>query len=185
MYGEIINTKKADLEKAIAHFKDELGKLRTGRANPAMVEDLMIDYYGTKTPLKQIASINIPEPRTIDIQPWDRGVLALIEKAIKESDLNLNSNNDGLHVRINIPMLTEDRRKDMVKILNQKAEEARITIRAVREDAWKEIQEAEKKALISEDDKFKAKDKLQEVVDAYNKQVEEIRAKKELEMMKV
>jgi ribosome recycling factor len=185
MYGEIINTKKTDLEKAIVHFKEETGKLRTGRANPAMVEDLMVDYYGVKTPLKQIASINIPEPRTIDIQPWDRGILALIEKAIKESDLNLSSNNDGLHVRINIPMLTEDRRKDMVKVLNQKAEEARIAIRSVREDAWKEIQDVEKSGAISEDDKFKGKDKLQEVVDAYNKQVEEIRAKKEQEMMTV
>lgn len=185
MINEIINAKKADLEKAVEHFKNETGKLRTGRANPAMVEGLLVDYYGTKTPLIQMASINVPEPRTIAIQPWDRGALALIEKAIKESDLNLNPNNDGLVVRINIPMLTEERRKEMVKVLNQKAEEARIAVRNGREDCWKEIQKSQESGVISEDDKFKGKDKLQEVVDAYNKQIEEIRAKKEQEMMTV
>lgn len=185
MYNEIISDKKKDLEKVIEHFKIELGKIRTGRANPAMVEDLLIDYYGTKTPLKQIASINIPEPRTISIQPWDRSALVLIESAIRESDLNMNPNNDGILIRINIPLLTEERRKEMVRILNQKAEEGRIGIRNVREEAWKDIQEMEKSGTISEDDKFKGKDKLQEVVDAYNKQIEEIRAKKEQEMMTV
>ena len=121
MYNEIIDKRKSDLEKAIEHFKSELGKIRTGRANPALVEDLLVDYYGAKTPLKQIASINTPEPRQIVIQPWDRGALVSIEAAIRESDLNLNPNNDGVLVRINLPMLTEDRRRDMVKMLNQKA----------------------------------------------------------------
>ena len=118
MYNQIIDKRKSDLEKAIEHFKIEMGKIRTGRANPALVEDLQIDYYGTKTPLKQIASINTPEPRTIAIQPWDRGALISIESAIRESDLNLNPNNDGSIVRINIPMLTEERRKELVKVLN-------------------------------------------------------------------
>jgi ribosome recycling factor len=185
MYNEIINEKREELNKVIEHFKIEIGKIRTGRANPSLVEDLLVDYYGTKTPLKQMASINIPESRTIAIQPWDRGALALIEKAIKDSDLNLNAANDGIVVRINIPLLTEERRREMVKLLNQKAEEGRIGIRSVREDAWKEIQDKEKTGEISEDDKFKGKEKLQEVVDAYNKQIEEIRAKKETEMMTV
>jgi len=185
MYNDIINKRKDDLEKAIEHFKNELDKIRTGRANPALVEGLMVDYYGVKTPLKQIASINTPEPRQIVIQPWDRGALVAIETAIRESDLNLNPNNDGALIRVNIPMLTEDRRKDMVKILNQKAEDGRIAIRSIREDNWRDIQDMERKGEISEDDKFKGKEKLQEIVDEYNKKIEEIRAKKENEIMTV
>ncbi len=185
MYTQVIETKKTDLEKAIEHLQIELGKLRTGRATPSLVEDLKVDYYGTKTPLKQIAAINTPEPRTIMIQPWDRGALVSIESAIRESDLGFNPNNDGIVIRINIPMLTEERRKDLVKVLNQKAEESRIAVRMVREDALKEIQDMEKAGDISEDDKFKGKDKLQEIIDQYNKKIEEIRAKKEQDIMTV
>ncbi|HPN55097.1 MAG TPA: ribosome recycling factor [Candidatus Moranbacteria bacterium] len=185
MYNEIINKRKDDLEKAMEHLKIEMGKIRTGRANPSMVEDLLVDYYGTKTPMKQIASINTPEPRLIVIQPWDRGALTGIEAAIRESDLNLNPNNDGILIRINIPMLTEERRKEMVKILNQKAEEGRIAVRSIREEIWKDIQDSEKEGKISEDDKFRGKEKLQEVVDDYNKKIEEFRTKKEAEIMTV
>lgn len=185
MYNEIINLHKEDLEKSIEHFKNEAGKIRTGRANPSLVEDLMVDYYGAKTPLKQIASINTPEPRTIAIQPWDRGALAAIEGAIRSSDLNMNPMNDGIMVRINIPMLTEERRKEMVKVLNQKGEEARIGIRTIREDVLKEIKDAQKAGEISEDDEFAGKDKMQAIVDEYNKKIEEIRAKKEVEIMTV
>jgi ribosome recycling factor len=185
MGNVIIDSKELDFEKAIEHFKIEIGKIRTGRANPSIVEDLMVDYYGARTPLKQIASINTPEPRTITVQPWDRGALSAIESAIRESELNLNPNNDGILIRINIPQLTEERRKEMVKLLNQKAEEGRIGVRGVREDAWKEIQDKEKSGEISEDDKFKIKEDLQKVVDDYNKKIEEIREKKEKEMMTV
>ncbi|HOW60157.1 MAG TPA: ribosome recycling factor [Candidatus Moranbacteria bacterium] len=185
MYNKIIDEHKNDLEKAIEYFKKELGKIRTGRASSALVEDIQVDYYGTKSPLKQIASISTPEPRQIVIQPWDRGALVSIEAAIRESDLNLNPNNDGTLIRINIPMLTEERRKDMVKILNQKSEEGRIAIRSIREEMWKKVQEMERKGEISEDDKFKSKDKMQEIVDEYNKKIEEIRAKKETEILTV
>lgn len=185
MYNEVINEKRSDFDRVIEHFKIEAGKIRTGRANPSIVEDLLVDYYGAKTPLKQIASINIPEPRTIAIQPWDRGALSAIEGAIRESDLNLNPMNDGIMVRINIPLLTEERRKDLVKVLNSKAEESRIGIRNVREEALKEVGEMEKEGMISEDDRFKAKDKMQEVVDEYNKKIEEIKIKKEAEIMTV
>jgi len=185
MYQTIVTQKREDFEAAIEHFKFESSKLRTGRANPSLVEDLLVDYYGTRTPLKQIASVNTPEARLIVIQPWDRGALVSIESAIRESDLNLNPTNDGVLIRIALPMLTEERRKDLVKVLNQKAEEARISIRSIREDAWKEIQEAEKEGLMSEDDKFKGKEKLQEVVDEFNKKVEEYRGKKEQEIMTV
>lgn len=185
MYNEIIKKRESDLEKAIEHLKTEMGKIRTGRANPSMVEDLLVDYYGTKTPMKQVASINTPEPRMIVIQPWDKGALTAIETAIRESDLNLNPNNDGILVRVNIPMLTEDRRKDMVKVLNQKTEDGRIVVRSIREEIWKEIQDSQRDGKISEDDKFKGKDKLQEIVDEYNKKIEDIRTKKEAEIMTV
>ena len=185
MYKEIIEKKKPELDKSVEHFVEELGQLRTGRASAAMVDNLIVDYYGSKSPVKQVASITIPEPRTIMISPWDKDSLVVIEKAIRESQLNLNPNNDGQVIRINIPALTEERRKDLVKVLNQKAEDARIAIRKQREDAWDEIQKAAKDGLMGEDDKFVGKDKLQEVVDEYNKKVEEIRIKKEEEILTV
>lgn len=185
MYKKAIDDKKPEFEKAIEHFHDELAQLRTGRASVGLVDSLLVEYYGSKTPLKQIASITTPEARTIAIAPWSKDALVHIEKAIRESQLNLNPNNDGQVIRINIPALTEERRKDLVKLLNQKTEEAKISIRKVREDVWNEIQQLEKAGTIGEDDKFAGKDELQKVVDAYNKTIEEIREKKEKEMMTV
>jgi len=185
MYNEVIAEKKKDLDKAIEHLQFELAKLRTGRASTALVEDVMVEYYGSRTPLKQIASINTPEPRQITIQPWDRGAISAIEGAIREADLGLNPMNDGVLIRLNIPALTEERRKELVKILNAKAEEGRIALRNVREDALKEVQNMEKEGMISEDDKFRAKEKIQTVIDEYNKKVEEIREKKEKDIMTV
>lgn len=185
MYKKTIEEKKTELDGAIEHFKFEMSKIRTGRANPAIVEDLMVDYYGTKTPLKQIANINVPEPRTLFIQPWSRDSLANIEAAIKISDLNLMPNNDGEVIRINIPALNEERRLELVKMLNKKAEEAKISVRNIREDIWREIQELEKSGEIAEDDKFRGKEKLQEVVNDYNKKVDDMREKKEQEILTV
>jgi len=185
MYQEIINEKKKTLDERIIRFQEELGKLRTGRASTAMVEDLMVDYYGSQSPIKQVASINIPEPRTIVISPWDKDNLVNIEKAIRESQLGLTPNNDGQIIRINIPQLTEERRLDLVKVLNQKSEEARVGIRKVREEVWDEIQDLHKDGKIGEDDKFAGKDRLQEVIDEYNLKVEEMRKKKEDEIMTV
>lgn len=185
MYKSIADGKKGDLEKSLEHLAEEIGKIRTGRANPALVENLMVDYYGTKTPLKQIASINVPESRLLVIQPWDKGALVYIESALRESDLGFNPNNDGQVIRINIPALTEERRKELVKLLNQRAEDAKISVRNIREEVWKEIQEAEKEGKMSEDDKFVGKDYLQKIVDEYNKKIEEIREKKENEIMTI
>ncbi|MFA5777548.1 MAG: ribosome recycling factor [Parcubacteria group bacterium] len=185
MYKSIVDSKKADLEGAIEHLNQEMGKIRTGRANPALVENMMVDYYGVKTPLKQIASINAPESRSLVIQPWDKGALVYIESALRESDLGFNPNNDGQAIRINIPSLTEERRKELVKVLNQRAEDAKISVRNIREESWKEIQEAEKEGKMSEDDKFLGKDYLQKIVDEYNKKIEEIRSKKETEIMTI
>jgi ribosome recycling factor len=181
MYQELIEKSKINFEKTVAHFKENLGKVRTGRASTSLVDSLMIDCYGAKSPLKQMASVSVPEPRTIVISPWDKSMLVLIEKAIKESDLGLNPMNDGQLVRINIPALTEDRRKEFVKILNQEAENARVAIRKGREDVWDEIQSL----TIGEDDKFQGKEKLQKSVEEYNMLIEEVRKKKEVEIMQV
>ena len=185
MYNKVIEKKRSDFDEAIEHFKIEMTKIRTGRANPAILEDLLVDYYGTKTPLKQITNINVPEPRTLLIQSWSRDSLANIEAAIKISDLNLSPNNDGEVIRVNIPPLNEERRQELVKILNKKAEEARISIRSIREDAWQEIQDLEKAGEIAEDDKFRGKEKLQEAVNEFNKKVDELREKKEQEILTV
>ncbi len=185
MYKEIIDQQEEHFAEAIDHFKSEIEKFRTGRATPALVDYLIVDYYGTKTPMKQIASINVPEPRSLMIQPWDRGALSAIESAIRTANLGLNPTNDGVVIRIALPPLTEDRRKELVKALNHKAEEARIAVRNIREDAWKEIQNLEKEGLISEDGRFKAKEALQIVVEEQNQKIEEMRKKKETDMMTV
>jgi ribosome recycling factor len=185
MYKAIIEQQEMNFEEVLEHFKGEIDKFRTGRATPALVDYLVVDYYGTKTPMKQIASINVPEPRLLMIQPWDRGALSAIETAIRGANIGLNPTNDGVVVRIALPPLTEERRKELVKALNQKAEEARIAIRNIREDAWKEIQVLEKDGVIGEDSKFKAKEELQEVVEINNQKVEEMRKKKEVDMLTV
>lgn len=185
MYKKIVDEKKNDLESAIEHLVLEIGKIRTGRANPALVENLMVDYYGSKTPLKQVASINVPESRLLVIQPWDKDSLVNIESAIRDSDLGFNPNNDGQVIRINIPPLTEERRKELVKVLNQKSEEAKISVRNIREEAWREIQDIEREGKISEDDKFSGKEYLQKIVDEYNKKIEEIKEKKEKDILTI
>lgn len=185
MIKELIAEKTSNFENAIEHFANEASKIRTGRANPGLVENLMVDYYGTKTPLKQVANIMIPEARQILIQPWDKGSLVQIEAAIRESDLGLNPGNDGVALRITLPALNEDRRRDFVKALNSKAEEARIAIRTVREVIWKDIQDKEHAGEISEDDKFQGKEELQKVIDEYNQKIETIREKKEEEILTV
>jgi len=185
MLEQIISDAKPKMEKAIDRFKEEINKLRTGRANPAMVENLTVDYYGAKSPLKQVASINVPEPRLIVIQPWDKDNLVNIEKAINEAQLGFNPVNDGQVIRLAIPPLNEERRMELVKTLGKYAEESKVGIRKAREEAWDEIQDLVKNGKMSEDDKFRGKDMLQESVDGYNRKTEEIREKKEKEMMEI
>jgi len=184
MYQEIIDSIKPDLDRAIEYFKGELNKLRIGRATPAMVEDLEIECYNQTIPLKQIANISV-QPQLIIIQPWDKRILENIEKGISKSSLGLTPTVDGEVVRINLPPLNEEKRKELVKIINEKAEQARISIRHKREEAWKEIQERERAGEIREDDKFRGKDELQKVIDEYNEKIEELRRNKESEIMSV
>jgi ribosome recycling factor len=181
MYKVAIEKNKINFDKVIIHFREELGKIRTGRASSAMVENLAVEYYESRTPLKQIATISIPESRTISITPWDKSSLSVIEKAFRESDLGLNPINDGQMIRINVPTLTEERRRDFVKVLNGLSESARVSIRKCREDVWNAIWEMN----IGEDDKFQGKEKLQKIVDEYNADIEDIRKKKEAEIMQI
>lgn len=185
MLEKTISDSKPKMEKAIERFQEEIGKLRTGRASSAIVENLMVEYYGSKSPLKQIASINVPEPRLIVIAPWSKDNLVDIEKAINEAGLGLNPTNDGQVVRIATPPLNEERRTELVKVLGKYAEEARVLVRQAREEAWDEIQDLEKSGELAEDDKFKGKDNLQKIVNEYNGKIEEVREKKEKEIMEI
>lgn len=181
----VIGNSTRDFEKAVEHFRLEAAKLRTGRAHPSLVEDLSIEYYGTRTPLRQVASVTIPEPRQIVIQPWDRDSLVAIADAIRSSDLGLNPSDDGHLIRLSLPQLTEDRRRELVKTLNGRMEDARVTVRSIREEVWKAIQDMEKKGEIGEDDKFSGKEELQKEVDRVNETLESVRKKKEEEIMTV
>lgn len=185
MFSALLDGRKKQFEDALEHCKVELSKIRTGRANPTILDSIRVDAYGSKMPVTQVASVNVPEPRLIVIAPWDRSLIAAIETAIRQGDLGVNPTNDGVVIRLSIPALNEERRQQIVKTVNQRAEESRIRVRTVREDAWKAIQEAQEAGTISEDDKFSAKDALQKTVDEYNKKIEELRAKKETEVMTV
>ena len=170
---------------AVEFFLKDIKNLKTGRATPALVEDLKVDYVGTLAPLKQVASISLEGFKTIVISPWNRDNLVDIEKAVLQSELNLNPNNDGKVIRLVLPDLTEERRRELVKVLGKKTEEARIKIRKAREDFIDFLKEGEKAGDLSEDDKFKAKEQAQELVDEYNRRIEEERTKKEKEIMAV
>ncbi|MDO8600829.1 MAG: ribosome recycling factor [bacterium] len=176
---------KQTLEKIFEHLKQEMSGLRTGRASPALVEDLEVDYYGAKTVLKALASISSPEPKQIFIQPWDKNAMEPIQKAIQSSSLGLNPIADRDGIRLTIPALTEERRKDLTKLLGKHLEEARIQVRREREDALKEIDALEKAKKISEDEKFRQKSEVQKQIDDMNKKIEELGETKEHEIMSV
>ncbi len=180
-----IEAKKSEFEKVIESLRGELAKLRTSRANPAMVEDLRADYYGTPTPIKQLGSISVPEPRQLLITVWDKNGLAPIEKAVRESGLGFNPVNEGDKIRISLPELTEERRKELVKVANRVAEEARVKTRTLREQFWKEIKKQEENGVISEDERFRQQQELQKLVDEYNKRIKELAEAKEKEIMTI
>lgn len=182
---ELIESKKGYFDSAIKHCKDDLGQLRTGRATPAIVEDVVVEAYGARQPLKALATITTPDPKTVSIEPWDKSILADIEKGIRNSSIGIEPMNDGRVVRINIPHMTEESRKDMIKILGQKLEQARIVVRQIRDKAREEIQKAEKEKEIGEDDKFRMQKDLDELVGDYNEQIKKIGDEKEKEIMTV
>ena len=180
---ENIKKTRVEFDKVIDFFEKDITKIRTGRANPSLVENIMIENYGLKLPLKQIASINVPGPRIITIQPWDKTLTPIIEKAISQSELGINPVQAQGVINIALPPLTEEFRKNLIKILNQKNEEARVSLRKIREESWKELQDKFRQGSLREDDKFKGKEELQKWIDEYNSRIENISEKKNKEIM--
>lgn len=181
----IIDNHKDDFEKAIDHFTQDISTLKTGRANPAVLDSVKVEAYGVPTPIAQLASISVPEARSIIIQPWDKGVINDIDKAIRESDIGLSPVNEGDKIRISIPQMTEESRKDIVKTLHKKIEEARIAIRNTRDAIKEEITEAEKNKEFGEDEKFNLIEELDKKTGEYNNKVKEMGESKEKEIMTV
>jgi len=171
--------------KAIEALRRELATIRTGRANPSLVEHIRVEYYGTPTPLKQLASVTVPEARLLTIQPWDKSSLSAIEKAIQKSDLGLNPNNDGSVIRLAIPQLTEERRKDLVKVVHKKVEEGHVAIRNIRRDAHEMLRDFKKEKEISEDQEFNAQEELQKITDRFIADADKIGEEKERELLEV
>jgi len=170
---------------ALSVLHEDLAGIRTGRASPALVERLQVEYYGTPTPLLKLASIGVPEPRSLLIKPFDASTLKTIEKAILASDLGLTPNNDGKSIHLNLPPLTEERRRDLVKHMHHRLEESRIAIRNIRRDALNDMREFEKEKLISEDDLEHGEDQLQKLTDKFIEEIAEQGKKKEVEIMEV
>ena len=185
MNFEVITNKQPEFEKSIEHLKQELASLRTGRASTALVEHLEVEYYGAKTSLIQIAQITIPEPRMIAIQPYDKSVLKDIEKAVQASNLGINPVNDGNFIRLTIPQMTEERRKELVKIVSQMSERGRVAVRNIREEIWKEMTRMEKDGKISEDDLRRGKEDLQKIIDKNNEEIKKLAEAKEKEVLTI
>jgi len=184
MYKDLILRRQKDFDAALDFAKSEAGGIRTGRASPSLVEDIYVEYLGSKLRIKEIATINTPEPRTLVIQPWDKGALPAIEKAIKDTtSLGLNPVVDSTAVRLNIPPLTEERRKKFIKILHQRIEEVKIRVRQIREDILKKVTAEIKEKKARDDDDRRAKEELQKIIDDLNKKFDELVKRKENELM--
>jgi ribosome recycling factor len=171
------------MRKTIDSLEADLRTIRTGRASPALLERVHVDYYGTATPLNQLAVISAPEPQLLTVRPYDPGSLAEIERAILKSELGLTPSNDGRIIRLPIPRLTEERRQELAKMVRQRVEEAKVALRNIRREGLDDLREFEKEKLISEDEFYRAKEKLQEVTDQYTEQVEEIGERKQKEIL--
>lgn len=173
------------MEKCVTSLKKDFATVRAGRATPALLDKVMVDYYGTLTPVNQMANIQVPEPRLLVIQPWDKSTLHDIEKAIQKSDLGLTPTNDGTVIRLSIPQLTEERRMDLAKVIKKMAEEARVAIRNVRRDVNEEIKKSEKQSQISEDESHRLQDKVQDITDKTVAEVDRLLNQKEKELLEV
>jgi len=182
---EVLSDTSTKMDRAIDAFKRDLTQLRTGRATTAMVENVEVDYYGNMTPLKQIASISIPDARAIMIQPWDAGSLREIEKSLMSSEMGFNPSNDGAIITVPIPQLTQERRLEMVKLLKRKIEDGKVSIRNVRRDSLESLRKLEKGKSISQDDGRRAQEQLQKTTDGFTKQIDETGSAKEAEILQV
>jgi len=185
MIDDILFEIEDKMEKTVGALRAELLGVRTGRASPALVERIPVDAYGSTMPLNQTATIAVPEPRLITIRPWDASIIGAIEKAIQKSDIGLTPNSDGKIIRLAIPSLTDERRRDLTKLVSRRTEEARVGMRNLRRDGLKELGDLQKDKQISEDEFYKAKDDLQKLTDQYIAKVDEVGATKEAEIMEV
>jgi ribosome recycling factor len=185
MVEEVMGSLKTEMEKVVSLLRKDYDRVRTGRASVSLLDGIRVDYYGTSTPLNQVATIAIPEARLITIQPWDKGVMGEIEKAIQRSELGLNPMNDGKVIRIAIPALTEERRKDLVKMVRKMAEERKVEMRNHRRDANETLKELKKEKEITEDDLFRHQEQVQKVTDEYVVKLDEILKDKEKEILEI
>ena len=185
MYRAVIKSAKEKMEKTKEFYQKDMLSLRAGRANPQILDKVMVDYYGSATPLKQMGNINSPEPRLLTISLWDPKAIPLVEKAIQKSDLGMNPSNDGKVIRLVVPELNEERRKELTKVVRKSAEEAKVAMRNARRDAMEQFKKLKKDAQITEDDQRKAEEELQKITDAQIKDVDKIAAEKEKEIMSV
>jgi len=185
MIDEVLSEAKSRMAKSIEVLQRDLAGIRTGRATPMILDNIKIDYYGTQTPLKQVATISAPEARLLIIQPWDNATLGDITKAIQKSDLGLNPNSDGHIIRLPIPPLSEERRKEMVKAVHKRAEDGKVALRNVRRDSMDMLKDLEKEKEISQDEHKRAQSKLQEITDSFILQVDKIAKDKEGELLEV
>ncbi len=184
-FQDVIKKAEAAMKKSVEHFQTEIAKVRTGRANAAMLDNVRVDYYGNPSPLSSVATVTVPDAKTIVVQPWERQLCTPIERAIREADLGLNPMNDGTLVRVPVPPLTEERRKDIVKMCNKDAEANRVAIRNHRRDHIEMLKKVEKDEKLSEDDRKRSEEQVQKLTDQHIKLIDEIFAKKEKEVMSV
>jgi ribosome recycling factor len=182
---DVINDAKVHMQKAVDVTKREFGSVRTGRATPALLERVTVDYYGVATPITQVATVTVPDPRLLMVQPWDKSLLREVERAILKSELGLTPSTDGSVIRLPIPPLTGERRQELVKVVRRHAEEGRVAIRNIRRDHKDKLEQLKKGAKISEDDSHRAIDELQKLTDRYIKEIEGLLSTKEAEIMEV
>lgn len=185
MISDILKETRERMNHSVQSLKEDLAVIRTGRASPALVEKLSVEYYGQPTPLIQLASISVPEPRQLLIKPFDPGSLKNIERAIQTSDLGLTPNNDGKLIRLVLPQLTEEHRRDLVKVVHARVEEARVAIRNIRRDSNKDMRDFKEEKLISEDDEQRGEEEIQKLTEEFNGLIEKIGSEKEKEVMEV
>lgn len=179
---DLITQMKHHMDDVVNHVKEDLTSLRTGRATSSLVDALPVQYYGNTTPLKRMASIMVPEPTVIVIQPWDKQAMGDIEQAIRNSSLGISPVNEGTQIRLVLPPLTEERRNQLIKSLHEKAEAGKVSLRNVRKDTWEEVQKQVKAGELTEDDKYRYEEDLNKIIDGYNKEIEKLCADKEQEL---
>lgn len=185
MTADLFDDAERRMKKAVDSLKQDLGSIRAGRASAALLDRIQVDYYGSPTPINQVATISVPEARLLVIQPWDRKLLSDIEKAIQRSDLGINPNNDGQVIRLNIPPMSEERRRDLVKTLHKKLDEHKVAIRNIRRDIHDKLRDREKKKEVSEDELKRSTEKLQKLTDRYVDEMDKVGKTKEQEILEV